>query len=154
MLPFFLLDFGSRPPCSLDFLKYDFFPFFRKEQAPSFISTPSSSLYPVENDNITLQWTYSLDDSPLDQVQVFFTPDSPSLSPQRVARYRRGGITQVASDVQDRFVFNLTDSQSTMTILGSQRSDSGTYELTVIPDDFQAVIIKHVVKISVKCKWK
>ena len=60
----------------------------------------------------------------------------------------------MASDVQDRFVFNLTDSQSTMTILGSQRSDSGTYELTVIPDDFQAVTIKHVVKISVKCKWK
>ena len=39
-----------------------------------------------------------------------------------------------------------------MTILGSQRSDSGTYELTVIPDDFQATTIKHEVKISVKCK--
>ena len=59
----------------------------------------------------------------------------------------------MASDVQDRFVFNLTDSQSTMTILGSQRSDSGTYELTVISDDFQAATIKHEVKISVKCKY-
>ena len=59
----------------------------------------------------------------------------------------------MASDVQDRFVFSLTDSQSTMTILRSQRSDSGTYELTVSPDDFAASTIKDSVKISVKCKY-
>ena len=107
----------------------------------------------MENDNITLQWTYTLDGSPLDDVEVIFTSDSPSLSAQRVARYRRGGTTQVASNVQDRFVFSLTDSQSTMTILRSQRSDSGTYELTVSPDDFAAITIKDSVKISVKCKY-
>ena len=154
MLPFFLLDFRSRPPCSLDFLKYDFFLFFRKEQAPSFISTPSSPLYPVENDNITLRWTYTLDGTPLDQVDVIFTPDSPSPSARRVARYRSGGTTQVASHVQDRFVFNLTDSQSSMTIFRSQRSDSGTYKLTVSPDDLHTTPINDVVKISVECKWK
>ena len=59
----------------------------------------------------------------------------------------------MASDVQDRFVFSLTDSQSTMTILRSQRSDSGAYELTVTPDDFAATTIKDSVKISVKCKY-
>ena len=107
----------------------------------------------MENDNITLQWTYTLDGSPLDDVEVIFTSDSPSLSVQRVARYRRGGTTQVASNVQDRFVFSLTDSQSTMTILRSQRSDSGTYELTVSPDDFTTITIKDSVKISVKCKY-
>ena len=127
--------------------------FFRQEQAPSFLSTPSSPLYPVENDNITLQWTYTLDGSPLDDVEVIFTPDSPSLSAQRVARYRSGGTTEVASNLQDRFVVNLTDSQSTMTILRSQRSDSGTYELAVSPDDFAAIAIKDAVKISVKCKY-
>ena len=126
--------------------------FFHKEQAPSFLSTPSSPLYPVENDNITFQWTYTLDGSPLDEVDVIFTPDSPSLSAQRVARYRSGGTTQVASNVRDRFVFSLTDSQSTITILRSQRSDSGTYELAVSPDDFAAIAIKDSVKISVKCK--
>ena len=127
--------------------------FFRKEQAPSFLSTPSSPLYPVENYNITLQWTYTLDGSLLDDIEVIFTPDSPSPTAQRVARYRSGGTTQVASDVQDRFVFSLTDSQSTMTILRSQRSDSGTYELTVTPDDFVSTTIKDSVKISVKCKY-
>ena len=152
-LPFFLQDFRGRPHCLSDFLKNDFVFFFRKEQAPSFISTPSSPLYPVENDNITLQWTYTLDGSPLDDVGEIFTSDSPSLSAQRVARYRSGGTTQVASNVQDRFVFSLTDSQSTMTILRSQRSDSGTYELTVSPDDFAAITIKDSVKISVKCKY-
>ena len=126
---------------------------FRIEQAPSFISTPSSPLYPVENDNITLQWTYSLDGSPLDQVEVLFTSDSPSLPTRRVARYRRGGTIQVASDAQDRFIFNITDSQSTiMKILRLQRSDSGTYKLTVTPDDFAATTIRNAVKISVKCK--
>ena len=40
-----------------------------------------------------------------------------------------------------------------MTILRSQRSDSGTYELTVVPDDFAATTIKDSVKISVKCKY-
>ena len=126
--------------------------FFHKEQAPSFISTPSSPLYLVENENITLQWTYTLDGSPLDQVEVVFTADSPSLPAQRVARYRSGGTTQVASEVQDRFVFSLTDSQSTMTILRSQRSDSGTYELSVRPDVLNQYPINDVVKISVKCK--
>ena len=127
--------------------------FFCKEQAPSFISTPSSPLYPVENDNITLQWTYTLNGDPLDEVQVIFTADFPSLTARRVARYRSGGTTVVASDVQDRFVFNLTESQSTMTILRSQRSDSGTYELTVTPDNFDATIIRDDVKISVECKY-
>ena len=127
--------------------------FFRKEQAQSFISTPSSPLYPVENDNITLRWTYTLGSSPLDQVEVIFTPDSPSLSARRVARYKSGGATQVVSDFQDRFVVNLTDSQSTITILRSQRSDSGTYELSVVPEDLDATTVKDKVKISVKCKY-
>ena len=127
--------------------------FFRKEQAPSFLSTPSSPLYPVENDNITLQWTYTLDGSPLDEVVVLFTPDSLSLSVLRVARYRSGDTTQVASEVQDRFVFSLTESQSTMTILRSQRSDSGIYSLRVSPDVLNQASINSVVKISVKCKY-
>ena len=128
--------------------------FFRKEQAPSFISTPSSPLYPAENDNITLQWTYTLDGSPLDQVEVLFTPDSPSFSVLRVASYRSGGTTLVANDFQDRFVFHLTDSQSTVIIHHSQRSDSGKYELSVIPDDVNLASIWDEVEISVKCKWK
>ena len=107
----------------------------------------------MEYDNITLQWTYTLDGSPLDDVEVIFTSDSPSLSAQRVARYRSGGTTQVANDFQDRFVFSLTDSQSTMTILRSQRSDSGTFKLTVVPNDFGAITIEDSVKISVKCKY-
>ena len=107
----------------------------------------------MENDNITLQWTYTLGGTPLDQVEVIFTPDSPSLSAQRIARYRSGGTTQIASNVQDRFVFNLTDSQSTMTIFRSHRSDSGTYELTLRTDDLDAIHIKDFVKISVECKY-
>ena len=57
-------------------------------------------------------------------------------------------------DFQDRFFFSLTDSQSTMTIIRSQRLDSGTYELTVSPDDVNLDPIRDKVKISVKCKWK
>ncbi|XP_066024492.1 myoblast growth factor receptor egl-15 isoform X2 [Pocillopora verrucosa] len=120
------------------------------EQAPSFISTPSSPLNPVENDNITLQWTYTLDGSPLDEVEVIFTPDSPSLFVLRVARYRSGGTTEVANDFQDRFVFHLTDGQSTVIIHHSQRSDSGTYELRVSPDVLNLASITDEVKISVK----
>ena len=127
--------------------------FFRKEQAPSFLSTPSSPLYPVENDNITLQWTYTLDGSPLDVVEVIFTSHSPSLSALRIARYRSGGTTQVAREIQDRFVFSLTESQSKMTILRSQRSDSGTYGLRVSPDVLNQAPVEDVVKISVKCKY-
>ena len=150
MPPFFLLNFRSRAPRFSNMISFFF---FGKEQAASFISTPSSSLYPMENDNITLQWTYTLDGTPLDEVEVIFTPDSPSLSALRVARYRSGGTTQVLSNVRDRFVFNLTDSQSTMTIFRLQRSDSGTYELTVSPDDLDATPINDVVKISVECKY-
>ena len=57
------------------------------------------------------------------------------------------------SEIQDRFVFSFTDSQSTMTILRSQRLDSGTYKLTVVPNDFGAITIEDSVKISVKCKY-
>ena len=108
----------------------------------------------MENDNITLQWTYDLNGSRLDEIEVIFTPDSPSLSLQRFARYRSGGTVQVVNDVRDRFVFNLTDSQSTMSILRSQRLHSGTYELTVSPDDVNLIPIRDQVKISVKCEWK
>ena len=59
----------------------------------------------------------------------------------------------MASEVQDRFVFDLTDSQSTMTILRSQRSDSGTYALRVSPDVLNEASIDNVVKVSVKCKY-
>ena len=59
----------------------------------------------------------------------------------------------MVSDFQDRFVVNLTDSQSTITILRSQRSDSGTYELSVVPEDLDATTVKDKVKISVKCKY-
>ena len=125
--------------------------FFHQEQAPSFFSTPSSPSYRVENDNITLQWTYTLDGTPLDVVEVLFTPDSSS--EQRLARKRSGGTLQVANDFQDRFVFSLTDSQSKMIIHYLQRSDSGTYELIVTPDDVNLASLKDKVKISVKCKW-
>ena len=107
----------------------------------------------MENENITLQWTYTLDGAPLDEVEVLFTPDSSSPSERRVARYRTGGTTQVANDFQVRFVFSLTDSQSTIIIHFSQRSDSGTYELVVSPDDLNLAALKDKVKISVKCKW-
>ena len=60
----------------------------------------------------------------------------------------------MASSIQDRFVLSLTDSQSTMTILRSHRSDSGTYELRVSPDDVNLVAMNNVVKISVKCEYK
>ena len=62
------------------------------------------SVVSVENDNITLSRTYTLDGTPLDEVEIIFTPDSPSFSAQRVARYRSRGTTQVADDFQDRFV--------------------------------------------------
>ena len=107
----------------------------------------------MENDNITLQWNYTLDGSPLDQVEVIFTADSPSLPALRVARYRSGGTTQVAAEVQDRFVFSLTKSQSTMKILRSQRSDSGKYELSVRPDVLNQAPLNDFVEISVKCKY-
>ena len=58
------------------------------------------------------------------------------------------------NNFQDRFFFNLTDSKSTMTIVRSQRLDSGTYELTVSPDDVNLNLIRDEVKISVKCEWK
>ena len=132
----------------------DVFSFFRKEQAPYFISTPSSPLYPVENDNITLQWTYSLDGALLDEVELYFAADSPSRPVQRVARYWSGGTTQVANDFQDRSVFSLTDSQSTVIIQYSQRSDSGEYKLIVTPDDVNLAAFEDKVKISVKCKYK
>ena len=40
-----------------------------------------------------------------------------------------------------------------MTILRSQRSDSGTYELRVSPDVLNQAPITDAVKISVKCKY-
>ena len=59
----------------------------------------------------------------------------------------------MANDFQDRFVFSLTDSQSTVIIHYSQRSESGTYELRVTPDDVNLAAIKDKVKISVKFKY-
>ena len=58
----------------------------------------------------------------------------------------------MASDVQDRLVFSLTDNQSTITILRSQRSDSGPYQLIVSLYEFNVAPLEDIVEISVKCK--
>ena len=81
---------------------------------------------------------------------------SPLIPPRFLffARYRSGSTTQVANDVQDRFVFSLADIPSKMTILRTHRLDSRTYELRGTPDDVNLAVIEDEVKISLKCKWK
>lgn len=116
---------------------------------PTWTSLPPSPSFVVEGDNITLQWEYNIDGS---FTQAQFSDFTDGGEGKAVAvKLSANGNTVVASAYHDRFLVNISDTQTLITILGAQKSDHGGYVLEVINSRLETINSRVV--ISVKCKY-
>ena len=113
-----------------------------------FISKSSSPSYAVEGKKITLEWNYILDGTVHSaQYVIIKGHGSDSLIGQR---FGPGNVT-AQGGFQARFRANVTDTRAQLTILAVQRSDEGSYKLTILPTG--AGSISELVTLVVNCKY-
>ena len=97
-----------------------------------------------EWDNITLKWNYTIDGS-FGQAQFLNATDNVSIA----AKFGAGDVT-VASEYQERFKADISNTLAQFTIITVQRSDSGRYSFTLTSS--KVVVISDEVELKVQCK--
>ncbi|XP_015773062.1 PREDICTED: fibroblast growth factor receptor 3-like isoform X3 [Acropora digitifera] len=95
-----------------------------------FISKSPSPSYAVEGKNFTLEWNYILNGT-IGSAQYVIVKGHGSDS--LIGRRFGPGCVTVQGGFQARFRANVTDTRAKLTILAVQRSDEGSYKLTILP---------------------
>ncbi|XP_067032626.1 fibroblast growth factor receptor 3-like isoform X6 [Acropora muricata] len=95
-----------------------------------FISKSPSPSYAVEGKNFTLEWNYILNGT-ISYAQYVIVKGHGSDS--LIGRRFGPGCVTVQGGFQARFRANVTDTRAQLTILAVQRSDEGSYKLTILP---------------------
>lgn len=90
---------------------------------PTFTSTPSSPLHVLEGTNVTLEWTYNLSSSQIQQM-VFTKPNVFFL-------VRKISSINVYPAFEGRFSAYVNDTFSAITFHSVARADSNSYTLTI-----------------------
>lgn len=129
-------------------LKPENFSSFLSSGAPKFTKTPQNPFLTLESDNITLEWRYTFVGG-----ESFFS-----------ASFRMGGRKVVNKFIgvnkpiiqrayRSRLYANMTDDYASITLLGVNRLDKGSYTLEVssLPDVETNI---SAVEMSVQCKYK
>lgn len=118
---------------------------FLSESAPTFTEEPLHQ-YTSEGNNITLEWRYTFGSGSFSQLQLF--------GKSIVIVYKSGPAKDpyIAPAYRDRLLANVTDTDTSITFLTVNRTDSVTYTLTLISSFIE--IASSQVEISVKCKYK
>ena len=112
------------------------------EPAPTYITEPSKPSFVNEGNNITLQWTYNIDGTFKDGTFV--------LLPSTTIALKDGSGVTVVPSYQNRVLMVASASKTTITLLGVNRSDSGTYQYTI--RNTALAFIDSDVQILVRCK--
>ena len=116
---------------------------------PTWTVQPVNHPSVVQGDNITLQWGYNVDGA-FEQAQFSDLKDGGEGKAVAV-KSSANGNTVVASQYRGRFIVNISDTQTTITILRAQKSDHGRYKLEVINSRLET--INSIVKVLVKCEY-
>ncbi|KAK2557578.1 hypothetical protein P5673_020339, partial [Acropora cervicornis] len=95
-----------------------------------FISKSSSPSYAVEGKKFTLDWNYILDGT-IRYAQYFIVKGHGN--DLLIGQSSGPGKVTVQGGFQARFRADVTDTRAQLTILAVQRSDEGTYKLTILP---------------------
>lgn len=113
--------------------------------APTFTKVPPNQS-PTEGNKITLEWRYTFGSGSFSQLQLF--------GKSIVIVYKSGPAKDpyIAPAYRDRLLANVTDTDTSITFLTVNRTDSVTYTLTLISSFIE--IASSQVEISVKCKYK
>ena len=101
----------------------------------------------MEGQNITLEWTYTLDGSVGSAKFSIVNDDGSELV---FWKSLRSGIT-IMPQYQERFKAEATDTRAELTILAVQRSDEETYQLNILPTG-DGSILEEVILV-VNCKY-
>jgi len=119
--------------------------FFSEPAVTAFGSLkPSDPSFVREWDNITLKWNYTIDGS-IGQAQFANATDDETIA----AKFGSGDVI-VASDYQERFNADVSNTLAQLTILTVQRSDSGRYKFLLTSSKFDT--ISDTVELKVQCK--
>ncbi|XP_015777420.1 PREDICTED: protein CEPU-1-like isoform X2 [Acropora digitifera] len=94
------------------------------------ITKSLSPSYAVEGQNITLEWTYTLDGS-VGSAMFILVYDNQS--EEIISKRFRPGAMNFALKYFERFKGEATDTRAELTILAVQRSDEETYKLVILP---------------------
>ncbi len=118
---------------------------FSEPAVTAFNSKPDKPALVKEMDNVTLEWTYTLDGT-------IFSAFFYNITLNQITIARRGSVGEaiVAPDYQERFRAEISDTQALLTIVGTQRSDRGEYEFNLETDKFVALV--DAVKLFVQCE--
>ena len=112
------------------------------------ITKSSSPSYAVEGQNITLEWTYTLDGSFGAAKFSIVSDDGTESVMWKSLRY---GIIIVNPKYQERFKAEATDTRAELTILAVQRSDEETYQLNILPTGLGSILEEVI--LVVNCKY-
>ena len=120
---------------------------FSSGEAPKFTAKPQSTVIVVEGDNTTLEWMYNFGTGSL--LRITFLRSSDSLDIVE----RISGVIALYIDpaYRGRLLVNVTDTYTSITFLGVNRTDSTGYTLKIVTDNGRP---RSLVKISVQCKYE
>ena len=101
----------------------------------------------MEGNNITLEWSYNFGSESFRQ--LIFGNIHVSLI---VEKFAIDKVPYIAPAFSGRLLANVTDTYTSITFLGVNRTDSTSYTLTIISSSRESTDSK--VEISVACKYK
>ena len=112
------------------------------------ITKPPSPSYAVEGQNVTLEWTYTLDGSVGFAKFAIVSDDGSELV---IWKSFVSGIISINPDYQERFKAEATDTRIGLNILAVQRSDEETYKVNILPTGDGSILEE--VTLVVNCKY-
>ena len=112
--------------------------------SPTYMKEPTNPSVVDEGDNITLYWIYSIGGT--------FRDSQFLLLPSTTIAIKDGSGLAVVPAYQNRAQVEITDNETTISLLAVSRLDSGNYRYKIRNTllDFK----DSTVEISVQCKWQ
>lgn len=114
---------------------------------PVFTKEPLNPTVVVEGNNISLEWQYDLSGSLSDVVFVLLS-SSPSVTVTELFDPKQP--VYIDPNYEDRLQVNMTATQTNITMLTVNRTDSGDYQLEIVNNNRERT--QSGVKITVQCK--
>ena len=120
------------------------------ELQPTFTSEPPDPFTVLEGNNITLVWSYDLGGGSFRRIELSEITSSPPILVAEVGS--DGKLVHLDNDYTGRLQVNVTATQTSIKIVGANRTDSKDYTLDIVQLGSPTAASK--VTILVQCKYK
>ena len=114
-----------------------------------FTAEPPNPFIAVEGGNITLEWRYTFGRDGSFKQLIFGNTKIPTIADQSAG----DSTAWIHSKYSSRLLAKITDNYTSITLLGVNRTDSGTCGLTIISNPYRDRATS-TVEISVQCKYE